>query len=103
MSSLNQVALSLSATSFLACCSIAVGADRGSFAEAYRDVPMPEAFRVEASQEGPVFADTSGMTLYKWPQHKLRNGYSGESPGSPALTRTARLPCFRRFERATLP
>ena len=96
MSSLNQVALSLSAISFLACCSIAVGADQGSFAEAYRDVPMPEGFRVEASQEGPVFADTSGMTLYKWPQHKLRNGYSGESPGSPAcyedvLTVTAGL------------
>lgn len=96
MSSLKKVALSLSAISFIACCAAAVGADQGSYTEAYRDVPMPAGFRVEASQEGPVFADASGMTLYKWPQHKLRNGYSGESPGSPAcyedvLTVTAGL------------
>lgn len=96
MSSLKEVALSLSTISFIACCAAAVGADQGSYTEAYRDVPMPVGFRVEASQEGPVFADASGMTLYQWPQHKLRNGYSGESPGSPAcyedvLTVTAGL------------
>ena len=96
MSSLKKVALSLSAISFIACCAAAVGADQGFYTEAYRDVPMPVGFRVEATQEGPVFADASGMTLYKWPQHKLRNGYSGESPGSPAcyedvLTVTAGL------------
>jgi len=96
VSSLKKVALSLSTISFIACCAAAVGADQGSYTEAYRDVPMPVGFRVEASQEGPVFADASGMTLYKWPQHKLRNGYSGESPGSPAcyedvLTVTAGL------------
>ena len=65
--------------------------------EAYRDVPMPPGFRVEISElEGPVFADADGKTLYKWPQHKLRNGYSGEAPGAPmcydeVLTVTAGL------------
>ena len=66
------------------------------FTEAYRDVPMPLEFRVEATPEGPVFADANGKTLYSWPQHKLRNGYSGEAKGSPAcydevLTVTAGL------------
>ncbi len=65
--------------------------------EAYREVPMPPGFRVEVTElEGPVFADGNGMTLYKWPQHKLRNGYSGEAPGTPGcydevLTVTAGL------------
>lgn len=65
--------------------------------EQYVEVPMPPGFRVEATElEGPVFADASGRTLYSWPLHKLRNGYSGESPGTPAcydevLTVTAGL------------
>jgi len=84
VSSLRQVALSLIAFTFFAGGPVTVGADQESFAEAFRNVPMPDGFRVEASQEGPVFANASGMTLYKWPQHKLRNGYSGEPPGSPA-------------------
>ena len=58
-------------------------AESSNYTEQYRDVDMPPGFRVEASPEGPVFADADGMTLYKWPQHKLRNGYSGESPGTP--------------------
>jgi predicted lipoprotein with Yx(FWY)xxD motif len=46
---------------------------------------MPAGFRVEInSLEGPVFADADGQTLYQWPQHKLRNGYSGEAQGTPA-------------------
>ena len=65
--------------------------------ESYREVPIPPEFHVEATPlEGPVFADSSGRTLYKWPQHKLRNGYSGEAPDTPAcydevLTVTAGL------------
>lgn len=65
--------------------------------EVYRDVPMPAGFSVVQTElEGPVFANAKGMTLYKWPLHKLRNGYSGESPGTPAcyddvLTVTAGL------------
>ena len=53
--------------------------------ESYREVPIPPEFHVEATPlEGPVFADSNGRTLYKWPQHKLRNGYSGEAPDTPA-------------------
>jgi len=75
---------------------LASAADERLYTEAYRNVPMPAGFRVEATPEGPVFANTNGMTLYKWPQHKLRNGYSGESPSNPAcyddvLTVTAGL------------
>ncbi len=54
-----------------------------TYTEAWRDVPMPPGFQVQATAlEGPVFADADGRTLYKWPQHKLRNGYSGEPPGT---------------------
>ena len=64
--------------------------------EAFREVPMPPGFRIEATAEGPVFADARGLTLYTWPQHKLRNGYSGEARGIPGchdevLTVTAGL------------
>lgn len=58
---------------------------------------MPPQFHVEDTElEGPVFADAMGRTLYTWPQHKLRNGYSGEAAGTPAcydtvLTVTAGL------------
>jgi len=65
--------------------------------EQYVNVPMPPGFRVESSAlEGPVFANAEGRTLYNWPLHKQRNGYSGETPGTPAcydevLTVTAGL------------
>jgi len=53
--------------------------------ESYKVVPMPAGFRVESTElDGPVFATPDGMTIYKWPSHKLRNGYSGETPGTPA-------------------
>jgi predicted lipoprotein with Yx(FWY)xxD motif len=53
--------------------------------EAYVDVPMPPGFQVESTElDGPVFADANGNTLYTWPSHKLRNGYSGETLGNPA-------------------
>jgi len=57
----------------------------GTLIERHRDVPMPEEFHVEATLlDGPVFANASGKTLYSWPQHRGRNGYSGEGPGNPA-------------------
>jgi len=47
--------------------------------EDYRRVPMPPGFRVESSElEGPVFANSRGMTLYFWPQDTMRNGITGD-------------------------
>ena len=65
--------------------------------ERWVDVPMPPGFQVLSTElDGPVYADSAGRTLYVWPLHKQRNGYSGESPGTPAcydevLTVTAGL------------
>ena len=65
--------------------------------EQYVSVPMPPGFQVESTElEGPVFADANGRTIYTWPSHKQRNGYSGETQGNPAcydevLTVTAGL------------
>ena len=54
-------------------------ADRAQDREAYVHVPMPTGFRVISTElEGPVFADVSGRTLYKWPVAALRNGYVGD-------------------------
>lgn len=75
--------------------SVAVAADAER--EAFRAVPMPPGFQVLPTElEGPVFADSEGRTLYAWPQHKLRNGYSGEAADTPecydeVLTVTAGL------------
>ena len=72
-------------TQCVALLSIACGAMMAAAGEVYRPEPMPSGFRVEATElEGPVFADERGMTLYSWPQHKLRNGYSGEAAGTPS-------------------
>lgn len=47
--------------------------------EAYARVPMPPGIQVIVTElEGPVFADASGKTLYKWPQKDLRNGSTGD-------------------------
>ena len=65
--------------------------------EAWVNVPIPPGIRAQATDlEGPVYTNKDGMTLYIWPQHKQRNGYSGEPPGNPAcydevLTVTAGL------------
>lgn len=65
--------------------------------ENFRDISTPPEFHVEATLlDGPVFADSSGKTLYKWSQHRLRNGYSGEAASTPecyddVLTVTAGL------------
>jgi predicted lipoprotein with Yx(FWY)xxD motif len=63
----------------------------------YVQVPMPPGFKVEISElDGPVFADSSGKTLYSWPSRNLRNGYAGEQKGivrcyDTVLTETAGL------------
>lgn len=75
---------------------IPVSAGNGA-TEAWVNVPVPAGIRVQATDlEGPVYTNSDGMTLYIWPQHKQRNGYSGEPPGNPAcydevLTVTAGL------------
>lgn len=80
------VGLSLSALAVSAS-----GGDAG-IVEQYVDVPMPPGFHVEASEiEIPVFADTAGRTLYKWPFKGLRNGYSGESLGNPGCYDEVRM------------
>ena len=68
------------------CCTAATAAETGNAdREQPRSVALPPGFQVVHSElEGPVFADAAGQTLYIWPQHKLRNGYSGEAQGSPA-------------------
>ncbi len=62
----------------------AMESETGTLIERHREVAMPPEFHVEATLlDGPVFADVNGKTLYEWPQHRGRNGYSGEGPGSP--------------------
>jgi predicted lipoprotein with Yx(FWY)xxD motif len=47
--------------------------------EAFVQVPMPPGFKVVATRlEGPVFADSHGKTLYKWPIEAMRQGYAGD-------------------------
>jgi len=59
--------------------------ETSQWVEAFVSVPMPPGFRVESTElDGAVFADASGRTLYIWPSHRLRNGYSGETKGNPA-------------------
>jgi predicted lipoprotein with Yx(FWY)xxD motif len=74
-----------------------VNVDSPRLVEAYVSVSMPPGFKVQSTElEGPVFANAEGRTLYTWPSHRLRNGYSGETQGNPAcydevLTVTAGL------------
>ncbi len=52
-------------------------------------VPMPPGFQVVVTeQEGPVFADSRGHTLYQWPVRQLRNGPVGERKGRPSCDKT---------------
>ena len=88
-SSIGVAALAVSTTAFAEA--------PASGVESYVEVPMPPGFGVQATElEGPVFTDNEDRTLYIWPLHKQRNGYSGESPGTPrcydeVLTVTAGL------------
>jgi predicted lipoprotein with Yx(FWY)xxD motif len=46
---------------------------------------MPPGIQVIVTElEGPVFADSRGRTLYKWPIASLRNGYAGDPKGKSA-------------------
>lgn len=57
--------------------------------EQFEVVPMPPGFQVVVTgQEGPVFADARGHTLYTWPVKQLRNGPVGERKGQPTCDKT---------------
>ncbi|MET0291724.1 MAG: hypothetical protein ABW136_05110 [Steroidobacteraceae bacterium] len=63
--------------------------DRPGPAEQFEPVPMPPGFQVVVTgQEGPVFADSRGHTLYQWPVRQLRNGPVGERKGQPSCDKT---------------
>ena len=48
---------------------------------------MPPGVRVQPTElEGPVFADSRGMTLYRWPLGQLRNGPTGDPIGKSECT-----------------
>ncbi len=50
---------------------------------------LPVGIRIEPTElEGPVFADASGRTLYRWPQKNLRNGNAGDPTGTSFCTNT---------------
>jgi predicted lipoprotein with Yx(FWY)xxD motif len=52
-------------------------------------VPLPPGFQIMVTeQEGPVFADSRGHTLYQWPVRQLRNGPVGERKGQPSCDKT---------------
>jgi len=53
--------------------------------ERAKNVRLPPGFQIMATElDGPVFADSKGMTLYKWQLKNLRNGSAGERKGEPA-------------------
>ncbi|WP_020649660.1 hypothetical protein [Solimonas variicoloris] len=57
--------------------------------EQYEPVKMPPGFQIVVTeQEGPVFADARGHTLYTWPVRQLRNGPVGERKGAPSCDGT---------------
>lgn len=75
-------------------CVLVFGASSESLAgagptEGYVHVPMPPHFRVEDSElDGPVFADATGHTLYKWPFKEMRVGVTGDPLGESTCTGT---------------
>jgi predicted lipoprotein with Yx(FWY)xxD motif len=57
--------------------------------EQFEAVPVPPGLQiVVTAQEGPVFADARGHTLYTWPVRQLRNGPVGERKGQPSCDKT---------------
>lgn len=66
---------------------LSVGAAAADRAEAWIPEPLPAGFRVESSpMDGPVFADPSGKTLYRWPFRVMRNGVTGDPRGESTCT-----------------
>jgi predicted lipoprotein with Yx(FWY)xxD motif len=62
---------------------------KGRLTEDYVKAPLPPGFQVMATElEGPVFADASGKTMYKWPIKSIRNGDVGEQKGKPTCDDT---------------
>jgi len=52
-------------------------------------VALPPGFQIVITeQEGPVFADSRGHTLYTWPVRQLRNGPVGERKNAPSCDAT---------------
>jgi predicted lipoprotein with Yx(FWY)xxD motif len=63
--------------------------DHAGDKEQFEPVPMPPGFQIIVTQqEGPVFADSHGHTLYTWPVKQLRNGPVGERKGQPTCDKT---------------
>jgi predicted lipoprotein with Yx(FWY)xxD motif len=55
--------------------------------EAYGQLPMPPHFSVQLTElDGPVYADASGHTLYKWPFKQMRVGDTGDPLGQSECT-----------------
>jgi len=51
--------------------------------EAYIAIPMPPGIQiVDTENEGPVFANANGKTLYTWPLTDLRSGQAGDRHAS---------------------
>ena len=52
-------------------------------AEEYVGAPLPPGFHIEMTElDGPVFADSKGRTLYRWPAKVMRNGITGDQQGT---------------------
>ncbi len=57
--------------------------------ESFVAAALPVGIQIEPTElEGPVFADASGRTLYRWPQKNLRNGNAGDPTGTSFCTST---------------
>jgi predicted lipoprotein with Yx(FWY)xxD motif len=53
--------------------------------EAYMPEAMPPGFGVSVNElEGPVFVNSKGMALYRWPLKGLRNGDVGDRKNAPS-------------------
>lgn len=53
--------------------------------EDYVPEPLPPGFGVQHTDvDGPVFVDADGMTLYRWPLNRLRNGDAADRKNAPS-------------------
>ncbi len=63
---------------------------RAAPTEPYIPEAMPPGFRIETSAlDGPVFAESKGRTLYRWPFRNMRNGVTGDGKGESNCADTA--------------